>query len=124
MLKSKLTYLIELAKKHDLENEVYHSNLSHIIRSAHPTDLHNKVKKKIRQEHRGNMSMKAIFETLVTFMDTVIEDLTLDVNLNLATAPEPENAAIKPRQDQGKGLWRQTRSTTQPCREEFHQQAA
>ena len=106
-VKSKLTYLIELAKKHDLENEVYHSNLSHIIRSALPTDLHNEVKKKIRQEHGGHMSMKAIFNTLVSFMDTVIEDLTLDVNLNLATAPEPENATMKPRQDQGKGSGKQ-----------------
>lgn len=86
MIKSKLTYVHDLAISHKIEDELYFSPVLQEIQNGLPTKIHDDLKDRFKKENRSDdISRKTIFLELLDFLDTITGDLTVEINYEMTS---------------------------------------
>ena len=103
MIKSKLSYVHELALSHGIEDELYFSPVLQEIQRGLPPKIHDDLKDRFKKNKPEDISRKTIFIELLNFLDSLTEDLTVEINyemtsLNLSGKTEPSTTKPAPAQ--------------------------
>ena len=86
MIKSKLTYVHDLAAKHSIQDELYFSPILQEIQVGLPTKIHDDFKARFKKEDRTeDISRRSIFLELLDFLDTITVDLTVEINYEMTS---------------------------------------
>jgi len=83
-VRSQLTQLKVMAKKHGILEELYYSSITNELQRALPYKLLEKFKENLQKE--GTVSKPRIFNMFFEYLDTVVETFTFEVHYNLASA--------------------------------------
>ena len=94
-VKSKLTAVLDLAKKYKLEEELYHSPIVYEIQRGLPTKLLDEFKDELRTSEDDCLSKRDLFHRLNDFMETVIKDFTFEITYSIASGNLIEESTIK-----------------------------
>lgn len=97
MIKSKLTYVHELALKHGIQDELYFSPILQEIQSSLPQKIHDDFKDRFKKEDKSeDISRKAIFLELLDFLDSITTDLTVEINYEMTSMNLTKGEHVKP----------------------------
>jgi hypothetical protein len=91
----KLKATVKLAKTHNLENNLYFSNLLPEIRLALPYKLEEQYKERLEDSTTGCTDYEEMFCEMVRFLDYLVEKSAFEVNYELAFGPRAERESRK-----------------------------
>ena len=98
-VKARLVQLNDLAVDHGLQEELWFSPIVAELQASLPEKVVEGFKKLLKAtDAGGNVSRKKIFATFFSYMDTVVQDFTFDVNyqLNNQSNQSQKTPASKP----------------------------
>ena len=96
-VRSKLQFLQNLARTHDIEDELHFSPIVQEIQSNLPAKQHEAFKRICkRKDKTGNVTRKMIFEELLDYFDELVTDFTFEINYDVVTAAGAKPDSGKP----------------------------
>ena len=95
-IKAKLAYVQALAEEHDLETELYHSNIAAEIQNKLPIKIQDDFLTELESKEDGKeLSKPRVFKELVSYIETLIRRCTYRLNL-CTQLSEAESTNSKP----------------------------
>ena len=83
-IRSKLVHLRDLAENHNILDELYFSPVVQEIEDSLTSKMREKYRDQLKEKDDGaNATRKDMFEALLDYMDSVIHDLTCEINYDL-----------------------------------------